>query len=316
MSHTCSIVSRCPPSQQALIQYNGNNERPCSPRPHPRSSQARNPQMRRPQQVQYRQNLRNASATASHLSGYGMTERDANSGIENGCSRGSSWDKRISRNRRSVDEEAARQIEWRFTKRRNDQLTVRIFRNLVIRRDELDNNSLNDLLLAADKTIFFGRLSGRVRWKWSDGQPEYEHELLGTTALRPADSSIGGFETLIVLSKPLLKNKRFSRDLLLSAFLHELVHCYLFIQCGLEHAKDDGHTEGFRRIAKLIDRYFGQQRLHLCNMRANLDHFLVHDDEGYCSRAPSPGSPEYHSIVEMAQEMKPIAFNSRRHIEN
>jgi hypothetical protein len=303
MPHTWSNVSTRPPPQQASVQYNDGNERSFSvgrsSRQYPRSSQSQNPSMRRSQQLQFpRQNLINASSTASQFSGYGMTERDANLGIENGCSRGpirSSCEKRISRNRRSVDEEAAREIQRWFTKRRNDQLTARILRNLVIRRDELDDNSLDDLLLAADKTIFGGRLSGRVRWEWSDGQPEYEHELLGTTALRPANSSIGGWETLIVLSKPLLQNKRFSRDLLLSAFLHELVHCYLFIRCGLEHAKDDGHTEGFHKIAKLIDRYFGQERLHLCNMRANLDYFLVvHDDEGYCSRAPSPGS-----VVEM-----------------
>jgi SprT-like family len=298
MSHTWSIVS----TQQASVQYNDGNERSFSfgrsSKQYARSSQSRSPSTRRPQQLPFpRQNLRIASSTASQFPSYSMTERDANLGIENGCSRGlirSSCEKRISRNRRSVDQEAAREIERRFTKRWNDQLTVRILRNLVIRRDELDDNSLNDLLLAADKTIFGGRLSGRVRWEWSKGQPEYEHELLGTTALRPANS-IGDCETLIVLSKPLLQNKRFSRDLLLSAFLHELVHCYLFIRCGLEHAKDDGHTEGFRRIAKLIDRFFGQERLHLCNMRANLDYFLVHDDEGYCSRAPSPVT-----VVEMS----------------
>jgi hypothetical protein len=304
MSHTWPIVSTGPPTQHTSIPYNGSNERPLSvsrsSRTNPCSFRARNPPMRRSQQLQFRQNLRNASSTTYQSSGYGINERDANLGIENGCSRGSIrsfCDKRISRNQRSGDEEAARQVERRFAKRRNDQLTGRIFRNLVSRRDELDDSSLHDLLLAADKTIFGGRLSGRVRWEWSNGQPEYEHELLGTTALRPA--TIGGWETLIVLSKPLLQDKRFSRDLLLSAFLHELVHCYLFIHCGVEHAKDDGHTKGFRTIADLIDRYFGQKRLHLCNMRANLDYFLVDDDEGYYSRSPSPGSPECHSVVEM-----------------
>lgn len=298
MSNTWSIVSTRPPPQQA---YNGSNERPSSvgrsSRPCSRSFQARNSSMRQLQLP--RQNLRIESSPVPRSSGYGMTERDANLGIENGCSGGSirsSCKKRISKNRHSLDEKAAKQLLRWSTKRRNDQLTVRIFRNLVIRRDELDDNSLHGLLLAADKTIFGGTLSGRVRWKWSDGQPEYEHELLGTTALRRANS---GWETLIVLSKPLLQDKRFSRDLLLSTFLHELVHCYLFIHCGLEHAKDDGHTEGFRKIAKHIDRCFGQERLHLCNMRANLDYFLVEDDEGSCIRAPSPGSPECHSVVAM-----------------
>ena len=305
MSHTCSIVSTRPPPQKASIQYNDGNERSFSVgrsfRQYLRSSQSRNSSIRRSQPLPYpRQNLRNASSTASQILGYGTTERDADLGNENGCLRGPIRSSCEKRDRRSVDKEAAREIKRWFTKRRNDQLTVRILRNLIIRRDELDDNSLNDLLLAADRTIFGGRLSGRVRWEWSDGQPEYEHELLGTTALRPADFSIGGWETLIVLSKPLLQNKRFSRDLLLSTFLHELVHCYLFIRCGLDHAKDDGHTEGFREIAEMIDRNFGQERLHLCNTRANLDYFLVFDDEGYCSRAPSPGSPQCHSVVEMS----------------
>jgi hypothetical protein len=340
-----SIVPKCHPLQHASIVYSGNIERNFgaahSPRPQNNSHQAQNQSMRESQHLRFRQDLRIESPNASESSQYKF-DRSSCLSFNNEYSSGSTrspWNYRTSIKGSSInsDEEAARQIKRWFTKRRKPQLTVRIFRNLVTRRDELDDNSLHDLLLAADKTIFGGSLSGRVRWEWSKGQPEYEHELLGTTALRPADSSIGGFETLIVLSRPLLQDERFSRDLLLSAFLHELIHSYLFIQCGLDHAKDDGHTAGFRKIAKLIDRYFGQQRLHLCNMRANLDYFLVskfpaspqanppefcsHElspkpellcnnfvDEAYWSRDPSPGSPvspgssDYYMVVKTGSE--------------
>lgn len=336
-----TATSKCRPLQQASIVYNGNNERnfgPAhSPRPQQPSYPAKNQPMRRSPHLRLRQDLRIEPTNALQSLKYDKPDRGSWVSFNHEWSSGSTrslWNYRTS----ISDEEAARQIERWFTKRRKPQLTVRIFRNLVARRDELDDNSLHDLLLAADKTIFGGRLSGRVCWEWSKGQPEYEHELLGTTALRPA--SIGGFETLIVLSRPLLQDERFSRDLLLSAFLHELIHSYLFIRCGLDHAENDGHTEGFRKIAKLIDRHFGQQRLHLCNMRANLDYFLVskipaspqgnppvngefcgHElslkpeplynnsfDEGYWSREPSPGSPgspgssDYYVVVKAGSE--------------
>jgi hypothetical protein len=263
-----STVSKCRQHQQASKKYKGNNERNFgagyTPRLQQHSYQVQNQSMQGSEDRGSRQNSRIGSPNASK-SAYGKFDQASCLTFNHDCSSSSIG-----------DEEAAKEIErlWHM-KRRKPLLTSRIFRNLVIRHDELDDNSLHDLLLAADKTIFGGKLSGRVQWEWSRGQPEYEHDLLGTTALRLADPSIGGFGTLIVLSRPLLQDEKYNRDLLLSAFLHELIHSYLFIRCGLKHAKDDGHTEGFRMIAELIDTYYGQQRLHLCNMRANLNNFLA-----------------------------------------
>jgi hypothetical protein len=210
----------------------------------------------------------------------------------------------VSKKRSGKDMKAASRIEEWFQqepRRRHERLTGRILRNLINRRTTLDDESLDNLLFAADKVLFNGRLNGRVRWRWSFSyEHQYNHDLLGTTALVAAPLSTGRLDTLIVLSTPLLQNEEYNRDLLLSAFLHELVHCYLFIQCGLDHAKDDGHTEGFKRIAKVIDTWIGHQRLHLCNMRANLDDFRIRDeeccggqeavsfDEGYASGVSSP----------------------------
>jgi SprT-like family len=166
---------------------------------------------------------------------------------------------------------------FRRAKRRHNQLIGRILGDLINRRSPLSDESLENLKVAADKVIFDGKLGDRVKWRWSFGhESQYGKDLLGTTALRFASCG-RGFETLIVLSTPLLLNSEFNRDLLLSTFFHELIHCYLFIQCGLGHAKDDGHTAGFRKIAGIIDEWIvqanGHQRLHLCNMRANLDQF-------------------------------------------
>jgi SprT-like family len=201
-----------------------------------------------------------------------------------------------------IEAVAVMQIEkclHRRARRRHDQLTVRILRNLITQREELNDDSIDSLFLAADKIIFDRKLSGRVCWEWSKPhERQYDQDLLGTTALRAADPSIGGYQTLIILSKPLLRDKQFNRDLLLSAFFHELIHCYLFIQCGLPHAMhSDGHTAGFRKIARLIDKSFGHQRLHLCNMRANLDHFRVREERGCMSPGVSFMGDEYEERV-------------------
>jgi len=119
-----------------------------------------------------------------------------------------------------------------------------------------------------------GTLYGRVQWEWSS-QDRYHNELIGTTALRRC-SDRDGYETLIVLSAPILKNPKYDRRLLLSAFLHELIHCYLFIKCGFEARVQGGHTDGFHKIAKAIHDWVEEWHpgyLELCNMKANLNRF-------------------------------------------
>ena len=193
-----------------------------------------------------------------------------------------------------TDKEAAMQIERSFghPRRRHNQLIGRILRGLINRRTCLTDECLESLRFAADKVIFDGKLGDRVKWRWSVAQEtQYEKDLLGTTALRKAPSN-RGYETLIVLSTPLLRqNSQYNRDLLLSAFFHELIHCYLFIQCGLNHAKGDGHTAGFRKIARIINEWIlkanGHQRLHLCNMRANLEQFRIRRQPQWGGRSPN-----------------------------
>lgn len=192
-----------------------------------------------------------------------------------------------------TDWEAAMYIERSFgrARRRHNQLIGRILRDLINRRTCLTDESLENLRVAADKVIFDGKLGDRVKWRWSfEHETQYEKDLLGTTALRAAPGN-RGYETLIVLSTPLLRlDSQYNRDLLLSAFFHELIHCYLFIQCGLHHAKDDGHTAGFRKIAGIINEWIlqanGHQRLHLCNMRANLDQFRIRRRPQWGGRSP------------------------------
>ncbi|KAG9237360.1 hypothetical protein BJ875DRAFT_362478, partial [Amylocarpus encephaloides] len=139
----------------------------------------------------------------------------------------------------------------------------------------LDDKSLLGILTACDTIFFAGDLAGRVEWEWSSLE-RYREELIGTTAFRRrADGQ--GFETLIILSEPILRNSRYDRRLLLSAFLHELIHCYLFIRCGFDARIDGGHTKGWHRIAKIINdwvhSWVGVDYLSLCNKEANLEHF-------------------------------------------
>jgi hypothetical protein len=202
------------------------------------------------------------------------------------------------------DEEAACRVKRHFRRLPPHGKHERILRTLIESRVLIDKDALDSILIGADTVFFDGALAGRVRWEWSNSsQPCYETELIGTTALRPA--SQGGFETLIVLSEPILCHSGFDQRLLLSAFLHELVHCYLFISCGFEARDKGGHTEGFHRIAGIIDDWVGGGYLQLCNMKANLNFFRTgrlmrvmdpcieglregrHSHEG-CNQSPRP----------------------------
>lgn len=175
------------------------------------------------------------------------------------------------------DEDAARKVETHFKglppHDQHEWSLRNLIRSLIENPYPVDDMDLDSVLTLADSVFFGGVLSGRVRWEWSDpSQKRFEAELIGTTALRPAAQ--GGYETLIVLSGPILKHPDYDRRLLLSAFLHELVHCYLFIQCGFVARLHGGHTDGFHTIVHIIDKWAGSGYLRLCDMKANLDHFL------------------------------------------
>ncbi|KAM3067584.1 hypothetical protein ACMFMG_000101 [Clarireedia jacksonii] len=142
----------------------------------------------------------------------------------------------------------------------------------------LTDDRIYSIISLTSVLFFHSSLLGRVRWSWSSpSQPRYSSELLGTTALRSA--SFGGFETLIVLSHPILKNPCYDRRLLLSTLLHELVHCYLFVKCGFAAKEMGGHTTGFHAIVEELGDWVecngGKSKgwLRLCGMRGNLEIF-------------------------------------------
>ncbi|CAK7208365.1 hypothetical protein SEUCBS140593_000148 [Sporothrix eucalyptigena] len=138
---------------------------------------------------------------------------------------------------------------------------------------ELDSSALESIFSAANEVFFNGRLTGRVQWDWSDANsnPQYDNKIIGHTSLRRAQ--MGGFETFILLSTPILRSREYSRRLLISAFLHELIHCYLFICCGWSARESGGHTDGFRYIADTIDQWAGRENLFLCQVEADLERF-------------------------------------------
>ncbi|KAH7256590.1 hypothetical protein BKA59DRAFT_490616 [Fusarium tricinctum] len=139
----------------------------------------------------------------------------------------------------------------------------------------LDNDALRSIFSAANELFFGNRLAGRVAWDWSHpASAQYQAHIVGTTAVRR--SRDGGYETLIVLSSPILQDTKYNRRLLISTFLHEMIHSYLFVVCGLKARFEGGHTEGFRQIADTIDRWVGHSYLRLSEMDADLEHFREH----------------------------------------
>lgn len=195
------------------------------------------------------------------------------------------------------DSEAALRVQQHLAKphaRGNVRRHERILRTLINPRDKatdfpLDNAALESIFSAADEIFFQGRLSRRVHWEWSSGcvnvaGTKQGGRIIGTTALRAAEG--GGYETLIVLSSPILKDTSYNRRLLISTFLHELIHSFLFICCGFKARHCGGHTDGFKAIARLVDQWEGQGSLRLCDMEADLEHFREES---------SPPSPLRHS---------------------
>lgn len=177
-----------------------------------------------------------------------------------------------------TDTKAASKMIAHFRRRRRHLVEERILFSLLRSDAPLDNEALNAVLRATDKVFFHGRLAGRVRWEWSHPDSlRYSSELIGTTALRKAKGR-DGYETLIVLSRPMLWSARYNRRLLLSTFLHEAVHCYLFIECGFRAMKEGGHGEGFRTISRVIDRWAGGL-LQLHNTKTDLNYFEVESSQ-------------------------------------
>ncbi|KAI2468690.1 hypothetical protein F4781DRAFT_397058 [Annulohypoxylon bovei var. microspora] len=149
----------------------------------------------------------------------------------------------------------------------------RILRSLICPKSreaefDIDDVALQGIFYAANEIFFHGKLKGRVTWSWVD----LPSCLIGTTALRKSPRG-PGLETLIFLSRRILKDRKYNRRLLISTFIHELIHSYLFVVCGFQSRECGGHTNGFQHIAGLIDKWAGPDLLYLCNMEAELSDF-------------------------------------------
>ncbi|KAK4184051.1 hypothetical protein QBC35DRAFT_69147 [Podospora australis] len=179
------------------------------------------------------------------------------------------------------DHEAAQRVREHlvtFRRRNPDSKHERILRSIINprqREEPLDHEHLLSIFSAANEIFFNGRLSQRVMWDWShESSTQYDCRVIGTTALRRANPKARGFETLIVLSSTILRDKRYSRRLLISTFLHELIHSYMFICCGFRARCDGGHTPGFREIAQIVDDWAGKEAaLYLSRVEADLELF-------------------------------------------
>ncbi|KAI1490073.1 hypothetical protein F5X96DRAFT_572806 [Biscogniauxia mediterranea] len=182
----------------------------------------------------------------------------------------------VAQTRDKDHEEAAKLVERDLADhRRRGRLSQheRILRSLICPKSsgaefDIDDDALQGIFYAANEIFFRGRLRGRVTWAWQ----ELPSNLIGTTALRKAPKN-DGYETRIFLSKQILQDKKYNRRLLISTFIHELIHSYLFIYCGFHSSECGGHTHGFRKIAELIDSWAGPDLLYLCNMEAELSDF-------------------------------------------
>ncbi|KAI1326941.1 hypothetical protein F5Y16DRAFT_216572 [Xylariaceae sp. FL0255] len=190
---------------------------------------------------------------------------------------------RIDRPQESKDHDAAAKlVEKDMADRgRRKQLSQheRILRSLIdpknIAEYEMDEHALQSIFYAVNELFFHSHLKGRVVWLWKD----LEENLLGTTGWRRAPDG-QGFETLIFLSKQVFQpghqKNRYNRRLLISTFIHELIHCYLFVACGYQPDNCGGHTSGFRRIAALINDWVGEDSLlQLHKIEAELSDFEI-----------------------------------------
>ncbi|KAK5992739.1 hypothetical protein PT974_06155 [Cladobotryum mycophilum] len=166
--------------------------------------------------------------------------------------------------------------------RHRDSQHGRILKSLINPKSRgadfpLDNDALRSIFSAANELFFANRLSQRVKWDWSHpASAQYESHIVGTTALRRS-ARLGGYETLIVLSSPILKDTKYNRRLLISTFLHEMIHSFLFITCGFKARQCGGHTEGFRQVAEIMDEWVGKENLRLRDMEADLERFIEDD---------------------------------------
>ncbi|CEJ88851.1 hypothetical protein VHEMI04877 [[Torrubiella] hemipterigena] len=216
------------------------------------------------------------SAPASSLASY--EERDKREGRIIGDLEAASVvrDHVIASQRRNANSKHARILRALINPRYGSSLTAGMSGGQITNDlFPLDDDALQSLFSAANELFFANKLSRRVSWDWSDpSSPQFENEIVGTTALRRC-RDFNGWETLMVLSSPVLRDPQYNRHLLIATFLHEMIHSFLYVMCGLKASNGGGHTEGFRQIAQILDDWIGQQYLRLGDMKADLDYFRI-----------------------------------------
>ncbi|KAI9789913.1 MAG: hypothetical protein M1816_005682 [Peltula sp. TS41687] len=156
------------------------------------------------------------------------------------------------------DEAAAERVERHFANPHSSPDRPQAERELIrlILSSPLEERRLPDVLRYANIVFFEGLLTPPNLWplRWRPSS-EDSSDIIGTTELR--QTRTGRFETRITLSTSILHNAAYDQRLVLSAVLHEAIHAYLFIRRGFAATTDGGHSKGFRRIARLIDRWIG-----------------------------------------------------------
>lgn len=181
----------------------------------------------------------------------------------------------------SLDDEALAMFRICLKARRPTR-HARTLERLLNRKMDLDadsiSSSLNTILDLADKVFFSNKLRDRMEWRWSnDTDVGYDNDFLGTTTpqylVDPENPTKIRTRADIVLSRPLLRSKKYKSSLLISTFVHELVHCYLFICCGRQAEHNGGHTGAFHKIVADIKDWLQNDELLLCNMKADLRFF-------------------------------------------
>ncbi|KAG6048706.1 hypothetical protein E4U17_007057 [Claviceps sp. LM77 group G4] len=181
-----------------------------------------------------------------------------------------------------------------YHRRYPDSQPERILRALISPKSRgadfpLDNEALQSIFSAANELFFASRLTRRVTWDWShSAAAKYDNHILGTTAVRRS-AHFNGLETLIVLSSPILRDTKYNRRLIISTFLHEMMHSFMFVMCGWNSKQSSGHTQGFLQIAGIIDDWAGKDCLHLREMEANLERWRG-DAYMTCGGGASAGS--------------------------
>ncbi|KAG5995276.1 hypothetical protein E4U43_003049 [Claviceps pusilla] len=219
------------------------------------------------------------------------------------------------------DLEAARLVRDHvalYRRRYPDSQPERILRALISPKSRgaefpLDNDALQSIFSAANELFFASRLTRRVTWDWShSASSKYENHILGTTAVRKSTHS-DGLETLIVLSSPILRDTKYNRRLIISTFLHEMMHSFMFVACGWNSKQSSGHTQGFLQIAGVIDDWAGKDCLHLREMEANLERWRGNDYTvvGGVGTSTGPAGKDSHHDIYIHKPMEPSLELSR-----